>query len=86
MSANQRAKWDWPAKRMGNYLRSPKVDGTYCSPDRNMEYQQNLAGRDISILILCAKSNRVRELLPLMPACAQALVSIRAGEIVEVGA
>jgi predicted nuclease of predicted toxin-antitoxin system len=53
--------------------------------DRNIKYQQNLAGRNISILIRCAKSNRVRELLPLMSACAQALLSIRAGEIVEVG-
>jgi predicted nuclease of predicted toxin-antitoxin system len=52
--------------------------------DRNIKYQQNLAGRNISILILCAKSNRVKDLLPLMPACAQALLSIRAGEIVEV--
>ena len=45
--------------------------------DRNIKYQQNLAGRNISILIRCAKSNRVRELLPLMSACAQALLSIR---------
>lgn len=55
------------------------------TPDRNIKYQQNLAGRNISILILCAQSNRVRELLPLMPACAQALLSMRVGEIVEVG-
>jgi predicted nuclease of predicted toxin-antitoxin system len=54
--------------------------------DRKIKYQQNLAGRNISIAILGANSNRMRDLLPLMPACAQALLSIRAGEIVEVGA
>jgi predicted nuclease of predicted toxin-antitoxin system len=33
--------------------------------DRNIKYQQNMAGRRISILILCAKSNRMKDLLPL---------------------
>lgn len=39
--------------------------------DRNIKYQQNLADRNISILILRAKSNRLKDLLPLMPACAK---------------
>ncbi len=30
--------------------------------DRNIKYQQNIAGRDIAILILCARSNRIRDL------------------------
>ncbi len=42
-------------------------------------------GRDISIVILCAKSNRMKDVLPLMPACAQALLSIQPGQMVEVG-
>lgn len=53
--------------------------------DRNMRYQQNMAGRNVSILILCAKSNRTKDLLPLMPACAKALQSVSPGQIVEVG-
>jgi len=52
--------------------------------DRNIKYQQNLTGRSVSILILHAKSNRMRDLLPLMPACAEALLSIRPGRVVEV--
>jgi predicted nuclease of predicted toxin-antitoxin system len=36
--------------------------------DRNIKYQQNMAGRNVSILILCAKSNRMKDLVPLMPA------------------
>ncbi len=39
----------------------------------------------LSIVILCAKTNRMKDLLPLMPACAQALLSIQAGRVVEVG-
>jgi hypothetical protein len=53
--------------------------------DRNIKYQQNMAGRNISILILIAKTNRLKDLLPLMSACAQALLTISPGRFVEVG-
>ena len=53
--------------------------------DRRMKHQQNMTGRNVSIVVLCAKSNRMQDLLPLMPACAQALLSISRGQIVEVG-
>jgi predicted nuclease of predicted toxin-antitoxin system len=53
--------------------------------DRNIKFQQNMTGRNVSIVILCAKSNRMKDLLPLMPACAQVLVSIQPGHVVEVG-
>jgi len=53
--------------------------------DRNIQYEQNMSGRDVAILILCAKTNRISDLLPLMPACAKALLSISPGRIVEVG-
>jgi len=45
--------------------------------DRNIKYQQNMTGRSVSILILRAKSNRMKDLLPLMSACAEALLSIQ---------
>ncbi len=53
--------------------------------DRNIRYQQNMTGRRVSILILRAKSNRMKDLLPLMPACAEALLGIEPGRVVEVG-
>jgi predicted nuclease of predicted toxin-antitoxin system len=53
--------------------------------DRNIKYQQNLTGRNVSIVILLAKSNRIKDLLPLLPACAQALLSLPSGRVVEVG-
>jgi len=52
--------------------------------DQNIKYQQNMIGRNVSILILCAKSNRMKDLLPLIPLCAEALLSIKAGQVVEV--
>lgn len=53
--------------------------------DRRMKYQQNMTGRSVAVVVLCAKSNRLPDLLPLMPACRQALLSISPGQIVEVG-
>ncbi len=54
--------------------------------DKNIKYQQNMTGRTISVLILSANSNRLIDLLPLMPACAHALLSIQSDQVVEVGA
>jgi hypothetical protein len=53
--------------------------------DRNIKHQQNISGRNVSILVLCAKSNRIKDLLPLMPACARALISMTPGTVVEIG-
>jgi len=52
--------------------------------DRNIRYQQNFAGREISVLILCGRSNRLKDLLPLIPACEEALLTIRRGQVVNV--
>lgn len=49
--------------------------------DRRIKYQQNMTGRSV---VLCAKSNRMQDLLPLIPGCAKALLSISPGQIVEV--
>ena len=53
--------------------------------ERRMKYQQNMMGRKVAVVVLCAKSNRMKDLLPLMPAFAQALFSVSPGRIVEVG-
>jgi predicted nuclease of predicted toxin-antitoxin system len=53
--------------------------------DRNIKHQQNMTGRRISLMILRAKSNRIQDVSPLIPACSQALLSVRHGQIIEVG-
>jgi predicted nuclease of predicted toxin-antitoxin system len=53
--------------------------------DRNIKYQQNMTGRNVAILILCARSNRMKDLLPLMPLCSQALLAIKPGQVIDVG-
>jgi len=53
--------------------------------DRGFEYEQNLGGRQIAILILSTKSIRLEDLLPHIRNALVALQSIRPGQIVRVG-
>jgi hypothetical protein len=52
--------------------------------DQGIEYQQNLTARQIAIVIFQAKSNRLKDLLTLVPVCLTRLESIRPGQIVRI--
>jgi hypothetical protein len=52
--------------------------------DQNIPYQQNLGVRKIALLILCAPTNRLRDLRQIIPAALDALSQIRPGQIVRV--
>ena len=52
--------------------------------DQNIPDQQNLAGRRISLIILCGPTNRLRDLELLVPAAVSALRSIRRGDVVRI--
>jgi hypothetical protein len=54
--------------------------------DQGIEYQQNLTARKLAIIILHTKSNRVKDLLPLVPACLARIASIQPGQIVKIDA
>jgi predicted nuclease of predicted toxin-antitoxin system len=53
--------------------------------DSGIRYQQNFDGRSLAVVVLRAKSNRLADLLPLIPSLDAALAEIRAGEVVEIG-
>jgi hypothetical protein len=53
--------------------------------DQGIPYQQSLAGRTISLLVIRAKSNRLPDLLPHVPAILTALRSIERGQAVRIG-
>jgi hypothetical protein len=52
--------------------------------DQSIPAQQNLAGRRISLIILCASTNRLSDLKLLVPAAASALASIGKGVVVRI--
>lgn len=53
--------------------------------DKGIQYQQNLAGSEITVLLIRAKSSRVADILPHIPACLSALRSIKPGQVIQVG-
>lgn len=52
--------------------------------DRNLRYQQQLADRDLAILVLCGASNDISDLSPLLPAALAALTNIKPGQVIEI--
>ena len=58
----------------------------FLTADQGIEYQQNLTARKISIVVFCAKSNRLKDLLPHIPACLAHIRSIKPGQIVRIDA
>jgi predicted nuclease of predicted toxin-antitoxin system len=52
--------------------------------DRGFEYEQNLAGRSIAVVIFRTESIALEELLPLVPPCLVRLESIQPGEIATI--
>jgi len=52
--------------------------------DQGIPYQQNMEARRIAVLILCAATNRLRDLQKLVSSAHNALDDIRPGEVVRV--
>ncbi len=52
--------------------------------DRGMEYQQNLSGVDLCLVVLSAVSNDIDDLLPLAPAINEALHGAAPGLVIRV--
>ena len=53
--------------------------------DQNLRYQQNLRQAGVAIVVLVASSNRLSDLLPLMPDARGVLDTVAPGEVIEVG-
>ena len=56
----------------------------FLTVDQGFEYQQNLTARKLAIIIFHAKSNRLKDLLPLVPTCLARIESIQPGQIVTI--
>jgi hypothetical protein len=52
--------------------------------DQGVQYQQNLAGLRISIVVMVARSNDIDDLRPLLPRVLAALDTIQSGQIIRV--
>ena len=74
-------------KRNGELLSLAEDAGfdVFLTVDRGIEFQQNLQSRRIAVLLVRARSSRLADLLPHVPAVLEKLGSLRPGEIVRLG-
>lgn len=72
----------WASKKNGELLKlaAGQFD-VLITVDRSFAYQQNLSSLPIAVISLTARSNRLADLLPLMPKVRRVLPEIHPGEI-----
>ena len=49
--------------------------------DKNMKYQQNFTGRDIAVIAIRAKNNRIETLTLLIPKVLALLPTVQSGQV-----
>src|SRR5271156_6759884 len=76
----------WSGKKNGELLQLmlPEKFEVFLTVDQNLRYQQNLRAAKIGVVVLVAPSNRLADLLPLMPSVLTALGTIQGGDLVEI--
>ena len=76
----------WSGKKNGDLLAEadPLFD-LLLTLDKNLPYQQNLTTKRIAVLIVRARSNRIQDLLPVIPECLTALERIQPRQVVRIG-
>jgi hypothetical protein len=77
----------WLGAQNGELLQRamPAGFGAGVTMDRNMAFQQNLAGLALGIVVLRPRSNRLEDLRPLAREVTAALDRLDPGEVVHVG-
>ena len=76
----------WSGKKNGELLAlaDPNFD-VLMTLDKSLPYQQNLATKRIAVLIIHARSNRIQDLIPILPECFAALAAIQPRQVVRIG-
>ena len=78
----------WAGKKNGELLRlaAPAFDA-FVTMDQGLRFQQNLAaltrGTHLGVVVLRARTNRLEDLLPLVPGLLDALGALRPGQVVR---
>lgn len=75
----------WQGLKNGDVLQQAKGSefDVFIAADQNLEYQQNLANAEIGVIVLAAPSNRIEDLIRLVPAIFLTLATIQKGQVVR---
>jgi len=78
----------WDGKKKGELLALMAGEGfeVLLTVNQNLCRQQNLAASGVAVVVMVAPSNRLADLVPLIPGVEAALSGIQAGDTVEVRA
>jgi hypothetical protein len=78
----------WSGKKNGELLAlmAGVAFAVLLTVDQSIRHQQNLQGAGVAVLVLVAPSNRLQDLLPLVPSALAALASLKPGQVVEITA
>jgi predicted nuclease of predicted toxin-antitoxin system len=73
----------WAGLRNGELLRRAAARGfeIFLTGDQNFQFQQNLSGSSICVLVLAARSIKIEDLLPLVPSLLEAIRDAHPGEM-----
>jgi PIN like domain len=76
----------WSGKKNGELLRLMSQEGftILLTTDQNLRHQQNLQQAGVAVVVLIAPSNRLPDLIPLIPNTRNVLNTITSGEVIEV--
>jgi len=76
----------WAGKKNGELLRvaAGKVDA-FITVDSNLAYQQHLVGLPFAVIVVTARSNRLDDLLPVVPRILESLDLAGPGQVIRVG-
>jgi hypothetical protein len=76
----------WSGIKNGELLKLLVSQGfeAFLTVDQNIAYQQNLTVVGVGLVILVAPTNRLADLVPLLPSVQLALDSIKPGDVVEI--
>ena len=78
----------WSSKRNSELLKLMLAAGFegLVTVDQNLQFQQNVAAAGVAVIVVMARTNRLKELRPLVPAILDALQRVKRGELIRVGA
>lgn len=76
----------WSGKKNGELLQLMVEERfiIFLTADQNLRYQQNLQEAGVAVVVLVAPSNRLSDLVPLIPSVRSVLATIAPGEVIEV--
>jgi hypothetical protein len=80
------AEMGWAGIKNGKLLRLAEAEfDVFVTADQNLSYQQPVTTFQLGLAVLKARTTKLEDLLPLVPALREALNGLKAGQVRQVG-